>query len=421
MCGIAGAVDLARGVDRAEVAPMVETMSCRGPDDEGLWLSQDEGRSCAALGHRRLAVVDVPGGRQPMTLERHGETLLTLVFSGEVYNFRELRRELEGRGHVFRTASRHRGGPRRLARVGLRRRRAPQRDVRLRDLGHPARGALPGPRPDGRQAAVLVPDAGRGAVRLRAQGDPGAPAQRGRAGPRRHAGAARARQDARARHLPGHARGAPRLVGARAPRGRRRPPLLAARGPRAHRRPGHHGRARPRAARRHRRPPAHRRRAAVRAAVRRPGLLGDHRARGAEAARPGRRPRPLVLRGLRGLRGRVPRRPDARHPGRARTSASSPSTSPPTTPPSCCPTTTSSTPRPGPRCSPPATSRCRSATWTPRSTCCSGRSAAARPWRCRASRPTRSSAATAGSTTPTRWTPTPSRGWRGARGRWTSR
>ena len=108
MCGIAGAVDLARGVDRAEVAPMVETMACRGPDDEGLWLSgdtDDNSRARAALGHRRLAVVDVPGGRQPMTLERHGETVLTLVFSGEVYNFRELRRELESRGHTFRTAS----------------------------------------------------------------------------------------------------------------------------------------------------------------------------------------------------------------------------------------------------------------------------------------------------------------------------
>ncbi|WP_433788381.1 asparagine synthase (glutamine-hydrolyzing) [Actinomycetospora sp. CA-101289] len=110
MCGIAGAVDLARGVHRAEVAPMVETMSCRGPDDEGLWLSSeglrgDDGPSRAALGHRRLAVVDVPGGTQPMTLERGGETLLTLVFSGEVYNFRELRAELEGRGHAFRTVS----------------------------------------------------------------------------------------------------------------------------------------------------------------------------------------------------------------------------------------------------------------------------------------------------------------------------
>ena len=104
MCGIAGAVDLARGVDRAEVEPMVETMSCRGPDDAGLWLSEGE-RPHAAMGHRRLAVVDVPGGRQPMTIERGGETLLTLVFSGEVYNFRELRRELEGRGHAFRTAS----------------------------------------------------------------------------------------------------------------------------------------------------------------------------------------------------------------------------------------------------------------------------------------------------------------------------
>ncbi|MEJ2863089.1 asparagine synthase (glutamine-hydrolyzing) [Actinomycetospora flava] len=104
MCGIAGAVDLARGVDRAEVEPMVETMSCRGPDDAGLWLS-DGDRGPAAMGHRRLAVVDVPGGRQPMTIEHGGETLLTLVFSGEVYNFRELRQELEGRGHTFRTAS----------------------------------------------------------------------------------------------------------------------------------------------------------------------------------------------------------------------------------------------------------------------------------------------------------------------------
>jgi asparagine synthase (glutamine-hydrolysing) len=105
MCGIAGAVDLARGIDRAEVAPMVETMSCRGPDDEGLWLSDESGRAHAALGHRRLAVVDVPGGQQPMTLERHGETVLTLVFSGEVYDFRELRAELEGKGHAFRTLS----------------------------------------------------------------------------------------------------------------------------------------------------------------------------------------------------------------------------------------------------------------------------------------------------------------------------
>src|SRR4051794_3878141 len=104
MCGIAGAVDLARGVDRAEVAPMVNTMSCRGPDDEGLWLAAGDAPH-AALGHRRLAVVDVPGGRQPMTLERGGQTLLTLVFSGEIYNFRELRRELEGRGHAFRTSS----------------------------------------------------------------------------------------------------------------------------------------------------------------------------------------------------------------------------------------------------------------------------------------------------------------------------
>lgn len=112
MCGIAGALDLARGVDRAEVAPMVATMSCRGPDDEGLWVDDH-----AAMGHRRLAIIDVPGGRQPMALEADGRTTqnaatpddagtqLVLVYSGEVYNFTELRAELEARGARFRTDS----------------------------------------------------------------------------------------------------------------------------------------------------------------------------------------------------------------------------------------------------------------------------------------------------------------------------
>ncbi len=103
MCGIAGGIDFARGIDRAEYAPMVATMSCRGPDDEGLWTSEH-----AALGHRRLAIIDVPGGHQPMSLEGadgSGRPDLVVVYSGEVYNFTELRRELRGRGHRFRTDS----------------------------------------------------------------------------------------------------------------------------------------------------------------------------------------------------------------------------------------------------------------------------------------------------------------------------
>ena len=105
MCGIAGLVDFDGDLERDEAAigaarAMTETMACRGPDDEGLWTGRH-----AALGHRRLAIIDVPGGRQPMTLERNGETLLSIVYSGEVYNFTELREELRGRGHTFRTDS----------------------------------------------------------------------------------------------------------------------------------------------------------------------------------------------------------------------------------------------------------------------------------------------------------------------------
>jgi asparagine synthase (glutamine-hydrolysing) len=98
MCGIAGWVDFSRDLtdERETARAMTETMACRGPDDEGLWLAPH-----AAIGHRRLAVIDVEGGRQPMVAG--SDTVLT--YSGEVYNFRELRRELESAGHAFRTAS----------------------------------------------------------------------------------------------------------------------------------------------------------------------------------------------------------------------------------------------------------------------------------------------------------------------------
>ncbi|WP_230623623.1 hypothetical protein [Chromobacterium violaceum] len=79
---------------------MTKTMALRGPDDEGLWLDRR-----AALGHRRLSIIDLEGGRQPMTADEDGRTLACLVYTGEVYNFRELRLELQGLGHAFRTRS----------------------------------------------------------------------------------------------------------------------------------------------------------------------------------------------------------------------------------------------------------------------------------------------------------------------------
>ncbi|MFE0047015.1 asparagine synthase (glutamine-hydrolyzing) [Streptomyces albireticuli] len=102
MCGIAGWVsyDPARPVTAATADAMTGTMACRGPDAHGLWR---DGR--AALGHRRLAVIDPDGGAQPMTFAHDGRTLVSLTYSGEVFNFRELRRELTARGHTFRTSS----------------------------------------------------------------------------------------------------------------------------------------------------------------------------------------------------------------------------------------------------------------------------------------------------------------------------
>lgn len=102
MCGIAGWVDFERDLagQHALVQEMTQTMEQRGPDAEGLWLCGH-----AALGHRRLAVIDVEGGRQPMTVQADGRTVAVITYSGEVYNFRELRAELASRGHGFRTRS----------------------------------------------------------------------------------------------------------------------------------------------------------------------------------------------------------------------------------------------------------------------------------------------------------------------------
>src|ERR1051325_6438627 len=97
MCGIAGHVQtgLAGGTEQS-VAAMVKTLERRGPDSEGL--SSWPG---ATLGHRRLAILDLsPAGHQPM-LSDDGE--VGLVFNGCIYNFFDIRKELEGRGHRFRS------------------------------------------------------------------------------------------------------------------------------------------------------------------------------------------------------------------------------------------------------------------------------------------------------------------------------
>jgi len=101
MCGIIGWVDWERNLSeqRAMVQGMAESLQLRGPDDSGLWLSPR-----AALAHRRLFVIDPHGGVQPMT-RRAGERSYTLVFNGEIYNFRDLSRDLRALGHTFETRS----------------------------------------------------------------------------------------------------------------------------------------------------------------------------------------------------------------------------------------------------------------------------------------------------------------------------
>ncbi len=113
MCGLAAIFaygSAARPVAADELARITGAMAKRGPDGEGRWISGD-GR--IGLGHRRLAILDpTPSGAQPMALTAQGATnapapdaRLAITFNGEIYNFLELRAELESQGCVFRTRS----------------------------------------------------------------------------------------------------------------------------------------------------------------------------------------------------------------------------------------------------------------------------------------------------------------------------
>ena len=98
MCGIAGLANLAETpVDEALLRRMTRTLAHRGPDGEGFYTDGPIG-----LGHRRLSIIDLSTGSQPMA---SADGAAWIVFNGEIYNFRELRTELMARGHRFRTSS----------------------------------------------------------------------------------------------------------------------------------------------------------------------------------------------------------------------------------------------------------------------------------------------------------------------------
>lgn len=99
MCGLAGILSLApdAAVEERELRLMAGQLVHRGPDEEGYYV--DPRRRCG-LGFRRLSIIDLAGGHQPISNE---DGTVRLILNGEIYNFRELRGELTARGHVFRT------------------------------------------------------------------------------------------------------------------------------------------------------------------------------------------------------------------------------------------------------------------------------------------------------------------------------
>src|SRR5882724_880876 len=99
MCGIAGQFNFQRRepVERETIVRMTRLIAHRGPDDEGFFISGPVG-----LGSRRLSIIDLAGGHQPMS---DAEESVWITFNGEIYNYKEIRAELQGKGHEFRTNS----------------------------------------------------------------------------------------------------------------------------------------------------------------------------------------------------------------------------------------------------------------------------------------------------------------------------
>jgi len=96
MCGLVGIVG-SEAVDRDLLCHMRDAIAHRGPDDVGLYID-----TCVGLGFRRLSIIDVRTGHQPLSNE---SKTVWVVLNGEIYNFRELRTGLEAKGHHFATSS----------------------------------------------------------------------------------------------------------------------------------------------------------------------------------------------------------------------------------------------------------------------------------------------------------------------------
>ena len=166
MCGIVGVFDTRgrREVSRELVSRMNESQHHRGPD---------EVRHCTSspvvgLGHRRLSIIDLSTGQQPLFNE---DGSVVIVYNGEIYNYQSLIPELTALGHTLSHPQRHRGHRSRVGGLGGSVRDAPARHVCVRALGPQPLDAFSRPRPSRREAAPLcAPRRRHVPVRIGAQG-----------------------------------------------------------------------------------------------------------------------------------------------------------------------------------------------------------------------------------------------------------
>src|SRR4030065_695373 len=97
MCGITGIIDTLSPPEKSLMERMCGVMRHRGPDGEGYYFNGG-----VAFGHRRLSIIDLESGKQPMSNE---DGSVWITYNGEIYNFTELRKDLIGKGHTFQTRS----------------------------------------------------------------------------------------------------------------------------------------------------------------------------------------------------------------------------------------------------------------------------------------------------------------------------
>jgi asparagine synthase (glutamine-hydrolysing) len=102
MCGICGIVERRGAIDRQALRQMTAAIRHRGPDDEGFYVAPEDAQTGVGLGFRRLSIIDLVTGNQPIANE---DRSVHVVFNGEIYNYRELRAQLQSQGHRFATGS----------------------------------------------------------------------------------------------------------------------------------------------------------------------------------------------------------------------------------------------------------------------------------------------------------------------------